>query len=447
MSLNLIFKKMSAFKNNIYLKVGIIVIVTLLLLIPSSMIKSLINEREYSHNEAINEVSNKWAGSQTLSGPFISIPYYRYSRQYSTKDSTEKIVKLKEYLHFLPDMLEIDVKIEPEKRYRGIYEVVVYNSVISVKGKFNRINYKEFEIPIKDLILDKAFLSYGISDMRGIEELINLNLNGNNSQFNPGTISFDIIDSGINTPVYSSINDSTGYSFEFRIKLKGSQQLYFIPVGKETNVKTESEWKNPSFNGAFLPDKRQVDDKGSMANWNILHLNRNFPQSFAGALNTMQESSFGIDLLVPVDNYQKTTRCAKYSLMFIAITFLVFFFVEILNKKFIHPIQYILVGLSLIVFFALLLSISEYLNFNLAYLIASLASLLLIACYVKAILQSSKLSLLISSILAILFIFIFIILQLEDYALLIGSIFIFLILAVTMYLSRKIDWYSLKMGE
>ena len=241
-------------------------------------------------------------------------------------------------------------------------------------------------------------------------------------------------------------NDSTKYNFNLSIHLKGSQQLYFTPVGKITDINITSEWPNPSFNGAFLPDTRNISEKGFKANWNVLHLNRNFPQIWIGDRHSIDESSFGIDLLLPVDNYQKSYRSIKYAILFIVFTFLVFFFIEILNKVFIHPIQYILVGVALIVFYTLLLSISEHLQYNLAFIVSAFATLLLIAGYVRAILGSAKLTLLITGILTILYSFIFVIIQLQDYALLIGSIGIFIILGLVMYFSRKINWYDLNLG-
>ncbi|MFA9290314.1 MAG: inner membrane CreD family protein [Solirubrobacteraceae bacterium] len=162
---------------------------------------------------------------------------------------------------------------------------------------------------------------------------------------------------------------------------------------------------------------------------------------------SLKDSSFGIDLLLPVDNYQKSYRFIKYVILFIGFTFLVFFFIEVLNKVFIHPIQYILVGFSLIIFYTLLLSISEYLKFNFAFIISSFLTLLLLGGYVKAILKSNKLSLLILSILTVLYTFIFVIIQLQDFALLIGSLGIFIILGLTMYFSRKIDWYNLNLND
>jgi inner membrane protein len=434
-------------KNNIYFKIGTIVVIALLLLIPTSMIKILIHEREAIQREAIREVSSKWAEEQTISGPFISIPYYRYVKEISAKDSTEQIVQIKDYIHILPSELKISGNLNPEKRQRGIYEIVVYNSKLEIDGIFNNLDIKALEIEPENILYDKAEFVVGINDLRGIEKEVNLSWNNDKISFNPGVSSNDIVSSGINALININPNDSSSYNFNLSLDLKGSQLLYFTPVGKVTDIDLVSDWANPSFNGAFLPDTREVTTKGFTANWNILHLNRNYPQIWTSNRYSISESSFGIDLLLPVDNYQKTYRSIRYAILFIAFTFLVFFFIEVFKKVFIHPIQYILVGVSLIVFFTLLLSISEHLNYNFSFIISAIATLALIAGYVRAILSSTKLALLISGILTVLYAFIFVIIQLQDYALLIGSIGIFVILGLVMYFSRKIDWYSLKLGE
>ena len=438
---------MKSLKTNIYFKIATIFFIGLILLIPTSMIESLIFERENTQKIAIDEVSSKWANEQTISGPFISIPYFKYIKEFSKKDSTSKIIQLKEYIHILPSELKINGIINPEQRNRGIYEIVVYNSKINIVGKFNNLNLAEYDILEKDIQYDKAHLSLGVDDLRGIEKQINLNWNDKIFSFNPGVISNDIVKSGINSAIRISPKDSSNYSFSFDLDLKGSQLLYFTPVGKITDVSISSTWKNPSFNGSYLPDTRTISEKGFNANWNVLHLNRNYPQSWIGSKYSIENSSFGIDLILPVDNYQKTYRSIRYAILFIGFTFLVFFFIEVLNKKFIHPIQYILVGIALIVFYTLLLSISEHLQFNIAFIVSAIATLLLIAGYIKAILKSNQLTYLIISILFILYTFIFIIIQLQDFALLIGSIGIFIILGLVMYFSRKIDWYNLNLKE
>ena len=437
---------MKSLKTNIYLKVATIMIIGLILLIPAAMIESLINERESIQKDAIREVSSKWGNEQTISGPFITIPFNKQIKQSSNNDSLENFSTYQQFIHVLPSELKISGSLIPEQRYRGIYEIVVYNSVLEISGKFLKPNFASADIQAKDVLLDNAVFTVGIDDLRGIEEQIRLNWNDKFYSFNPGVESNDIVSKGINTKI--ALDSATSeYNFSFNIILKGSQKLYFTPVGKVTDINIKSSWTNPSFNGAFLPDKRSISAKGFNANWNVLHLNRNYPQSWIGDLHKINESAFGIDLILPVDNYQKSIRTAKYVILFIGFTFLTFFFIEVLNKIFIHPVQYILVGIALIVFFTLLLSISEQTNFNLAFIASAIATILLVTGYVKAILKSTKLTLLLSSILILLYSFIFVILQLQDLALMIGSIGIFLILAVVMFFSRKIDWYNLNMDE
>ena len=434
---------MKPLKNNVYLKLAAIIIIALLLQIPTSMIKGLIFEREETQKQAIHEVSSKWGHEQTITGPFITIPYLKQVREYSEKDGSTKLTTVKDYIHILPEELSITGEILPEKRERSIYEIVVYQSMLQVKGKFSKLNLESTDVPVDQIQFDKAFLTIGISDLRGIKNQIELDWNLRSEVFNPGLETTNLVSSGLQSTVKIDYADSTDYSFSFNLNLKGSQFLYFTPVGKTTNIQLTSKWPNPSFNGAFLPDTRTTDDTGFEAQWKVLHLNRNYPQIWIGNKYALEESAFGVDLLLPVDNYQKSYRSIRYAILFIGFTFLVFFFIEVLNKVFIHPIQYILVGIALVVFYTLLLSTSEYLTFNSAFILSAVATLLLIARYVKAILKSNQITLLISGILLILYSFIFVIIQLQDYALLIGSIGIFIILALVMHFSRKIDWYNL----
>ena len=216
-------------------------------------------------------------------------------------------------------------------------------------------------------------------------------------------------------------------------------------MGKRTNIQLSSDWKDPSFSGAFLPDTRSVSKDGFKAEWNILELNRNYPQFWIGNRNAeaLKKSSFGVDLLLPANDYQKSMRSAKYALLAIALTFLTFFLVEIFNQKKLHPFQYILIGLALCLFYTLLLSISEYTNFNLAYLISSISIISMIGFYAKAILNNLKQTIILIVILCFTYTFVFVTLQLQDYALLIGSVGLTAILAFTMYITRNINWYQL----
>jgi len=440
-------KNMGSLKTNIIFKLGAIFVLIIILLIPVGLVKDLIRERENIQNNAIEEISDKWGGGQTITGPYISIPYDKYVRQFSRKDSTSKIVKLRDYINILPENLNINGTIAPEKRYRGIYEVVVYESKLKISGDFQNFNLKQFDINPNYIHLDKAVLNIGITDLKGIEKQINLKWNKESIPFNSGVNTEDLVYTGVNARVSIDLEKSDKYEFETEIDLKGSQYIYFVPVGKTTDVKLSSDWKTPSFTGAYLPDERTVDEKGFVSDWNVLHLNRNYPQAWISNRYQIGESSFGTDLLLPVDNYKKSNRVAKYAILFVVLTFLVFFFVEVLNKVFIHPIQYLLVGIALVVFYSLLLAFSEHMLFNLSYILSSILTLSLVTAYTSAILKSKKVALMIFGILLTLYLFIFTIIQLEDYALLIGSVGVFVILSIVMYFSRKIDWYQIKLGE
>ena len=254
---------------------------------------------------------------------------------------------------------------------------------------------------------------------------------------------------GINVklPTFTKNNSNITHEFSFSLRLNGSRDLQFIPVGRTTEVTLKSDWNVPSFSGAFLPDTREVTDNGFEASWKILDLNRGYPQAWIGNKYNIYSSASGVNLLAGIEGYDKSMRSAKYALLVIALTFLVFFFVEVFNKKKIHPIQYILVGLAIVLFYALLISISEVAGFGLAYLISSVATLGLITLYSKSVLAHNRMAFIQGSILAFLYLFIYILLQLEDYALLIGSSLLFVILATIMYLSRKIDWYAISNNQ
>lgn len=434
-------------KTNLYIKTASILLIALLLLIPAAMIQSLIHEREQYYREAVREVSAKWSTEQTIIGPVLTIPFQRYTQQGNEKDMNFRQLWVREYLHLLPETLNVSGEVMPSTRKRGIYKVVLYQTDLKLEGTFdlsaldlqtsNNIKY----------LPDEAFVSVGMNDLRGIENKLALDWNGSVLDFNPGIPVNDFVQNGVHVPVKLDGETTTKTTFSVHLQLKGSQQLLFAPVGRSTYVQLTSSWADPSFTGSFLPYERTVNDQGFTAEWRITHLNRSFPQQWIGSKHDVSQYSFGLDLLLPVDSYQKTYRTVRYAALFIGFTFLVFFFTEVLKRTFIHPVQYTLVGLALVVFFTLLLSISEHLHFNLAYIIASLSTLTLVGLYIHTILRNRALTWLIASLLLLLYAFIFVILQLQDLALLAGSIGVFVLLATVMYLSRKVDWYHLQRNE
>ncbi|NGP76258.1 cell envelope integrity protein CreD [Balneolaceae bacterium YR4-1] len=425
-------------KKSLGIRLFVIAFLALALLIPSVLIQELISERENRRNSVVDEISQKWGKKQTVVGPVLSIPYKHY---FSVDDKVEHTIR---YAHFLPEKLNIKGSIVPEVRYRGIYKVIVYNGKLMFSGNFHSLDLSVLNISPEDYLLDEAFISVGISDMTGIKDFISINWDGQDYPANPGIETNDVLQSGISIAPVIAANKE--YRFAFDLNLNGSGGMLFSPVGKQTVVELNSEWANPSFTGNFLPVEREVNSSGFRANWEILHLNRNFSQQWTGPNQEVSGTAFGVDLLLPVDGYQKTMRTAKYAIMFIALTFMTFFMIELLGKKVIHPVQYLLIGFALLLFYTLLLSISEYLSFNLAYVIAASSIIALITVYSFRVLSDMRKTGIILGVLILLYGFLYILLQLQDYALLMGSIGLFIVLSLVMYLTREIDWFEILDG-
>lgn len=435
-------KKTSNFiRNSATLKILSIGLLVIILLIPTTMISSLMSERESRRDSVIQEINQKWGNSQTVTGPFFTVPYKSFY-----KDENEKLKFNIHYLHILPEKLDISGQIDPQIRYRSIYEAVLYSTQINMNGNFTLPILNQSNINPENVLWEKAIFSIGITDMRGIQDNIVVIFDEKKYDASPGLRTTDITSSGVHCVIpLSPIKDVN--TFSLQLNLNGSENIQFIPVGKTTSVNLKSSWPSPSFNGSFLPTTRKITDKGFSATWNILHLNRNFPQSWTGNQYKVIDASFGLKLLITADIYQKSIRVSKYALMFIIFTFSAFFFSEIISKKRVHPIQYTLIGFAIILFYVLLLSISEHLNFDFSYILSALTITIIITGYSKGILKNNRFTLTIFGILIILYSYLYIVLRLEDYALIMGSIGLLTVLSTVMYITRKIDWYSLEKNQ
>ena len=414
-------------QDSLVLKIVLIAFLILLSFIPMSMIRGLINEREMTANAAAQEVQQKWSKSQTLIGPILTIPYFYQN---------EKGENQKGYINYLPEQLNITGDVNTQELKRGLYEIIVYNSTLEITGTFSAKDLKE-----SNLFPYDKWIETGVD---------------------PHSLVVSGISSKI-TPQQLFANASIVH-FTINLKLKGSESIQFTPLGRTTKVVIRSNCQTPSFNGAFLPTEREVSSEGFTSKWEVLEFNRNYSQilkespyrattneyrdmtddnlGFQYTNYAITESTFGVNLLFPVDQYQKSTRSAKYAFLIIILTFVVSFFVEIFQKKNIHPVQYLLVGLALCLFYTLLVSTSEHIGFTPAYIISALMTTLLITFYMVGILKIKKTAFTIGGLLACLYAYIFFLIQLETYALLVGSIGLFVILAIIMYFSQKINWYN-----
>jgi inner membrane protein len=429
-------------RNGTSFKAFFILFLLGLFFIPKSMMESLIQERMNYKEQVIGEVSSKWGEAQTVSGPIVSVPYLEFYRD-SPNEEFRKIIK---FAHFLPKELKINGELFPEKRSRSIYEIVVYNSKIQLEGFFDPFDVIALGIPKENILWNYASCGIGIDDLRGIEEQVLMDWGTQKINFNPGLETNEVLMNGISAkiPIGVFVKGTTErYNFKVNIELKGSKLLYFTPIGTTTTVDIKSSWATPRFDGAFLPDTREVTDTGFTANWKILNLNRNIPQNWLGNSNVyINGSAFGINLMLPMNNYIQSDRSIKYAMLLISLTFALYFFIEMLNKRRIHAFHYILVGFALCLYYSLLVSISEHFRFSIAYFVASVMTVGLITWYSYSILKDRRLALGIAAVLSLLYSFMYSIIRLEDYALLAGSIGLFVALTIVMHFARKVDWYD-----
>lgn len=429
-------QKTNRFSESLTAKGLIIGGLIILLLIPGTMIQNLIEERQERSKEAIERINDKWSNAQTICAPILSIPYTA-----RLTDSDGNVTTKEHVLNITPELLNIDTKLEPEKRHFGIYKTILYKSTINITGQFEKIDVE----PMASSIIhwDKAYIRIGLSDLRGVTNN-SLSINGKSYTAEAGGNTNKLIGKELIAKLDGEMfrDNNKSYTFECKMNLNGSSSINYIPVGKTTTVHVSGDWKDPGFVGNFSPEHTPVE-KGFDASWSVLRFNRNIPETWVdNKVESFADSSFGVSLVDMVDHYQQNMRSAKYAIMFIALTFAVFFLVEVTTKKRIHPIQYLLVGLALIIFYSLLLSISEQSNFGIAYLIASAATIGLIVAYAQSIFRSWKQMGILLFTLCLLYTFLYVILQLEDIALLIGSVGLFVILGVIMFCTRKINWYK-----
>ncbi len=407
-----------------------------LMMIPTVFISDLVQERQARNEAVVSEVDSRWALAQTLSGPYIFLPY-----KTNATDAYGKPVMISSHLMILPENKQVNGKINHEIRERSIYKVLLYRASLSDQGNF--VFNLPKQVTAEQVQWSDARICFGISDFKGIEEKMVIRYNGVDNELSPGLPEADAGDKGLSAPIALSPADlGKQLPYQMNLKIKGSEMLHFIPLSGNSHYALSSDWPSPSFDGSNLPSERTVNDKGFDATWNFNKANLPFntvlndPKFDASAL------SFGVSMIEPADQYAKTNRSIKYAILIIGLTFSLFFIIELMQRKPIHPVQYVLIGLALVIFYSLLLAISEFLAFDFAYLIASSGTVLLIGLYAKAHFNSWRSAGIFTGVLSLLYGFIFLLISLEDTALLVGSIGLFIILALTMYGSKKVNWYS-----
>lgn len=443
-------------QESIMIKLLSIGFLLLILLIPSAWIQELIEERQARASLVITEVSDKWSGPQTVSGPVLVIPF-RKTEPLPGVEGQHKIVT--DYAFFLPDELNIGGEVTPESLNRGIFDVVVYHSRLRVDVVFPTPDFAALSIADDQVLWNDAYIALGLTDLRGISDDPKFHNGQDTLTTEPSNhIGFGIrkgsrhatLDPGersvfatgiVAHPPWQSASDFTP-QLTIDLAVKGSRHLSFLPTGKNTNVKVDGAWRDPSFDGDFLPASRQVDDTEFSATWKVLHFNRPFSQQWVGTDRELTDADFGVRLLVPVDQYHRSVRTAKYGALIILFTFMALFLVEITRRTRIHPFQYLLIGAALTIYYTLLLSFSEHVGFNIAYVTATLATVVLITFYSRTFFPTAALSALLFMLLLVFYGFIYLIILEQDFSLLIGSVGLFMVIGALMYFSKNIVWYS-----
>lgn len=443
-------------RNSITARMIMIGFLILILLIPLNYTEDLISDRKYRQQDVVASINQQWGNEVLLYGPMLQVPYtvYTYKTIIKNDKETVEVSEDIEYLYLFPSVLDIEADATPQIKKRGIYETAVYDANIQVKGNFNLQEHStEVDIDAKDIHWNKASVVLLTSNLKGIHNKLAIDIAGHaqplKAQYhhrsgyedNNYTSTDELFT--VQTPAFSLTKQvkDTSLAFELNMGVYGSEQIRFTPIGKETTAHITSNWTTANFIGEYLPyNPDKIHKDGFSANWKVLEINRPFAQYFKGSIPNLDSHAFGVNFMIPIDQYLKSERAGKYGFLVIALTFLIFFLIQTRSKINMHPFQYLMIGIALVLFYTLLVAISEYSNFQIAYIIAGIAVITLISLYSISIFHNRQHPTFIALSLGVLYAFIFAIIQMESYALLVGSIGMFMILAAVMYFSRKIEW-------
>jgi inner membrane protein len=421
---------------------------TLVLLIPLFFVQDLITERSQRKNEVTREVSNLWGSDIQFYGPILKIPY-TFIENYNVIDTKTGATTIQKkvttnYAYFFPNELTNSSKVmKNESLKRGIFNPIVFTANMNFKGNFTSPDFAKLNIAPENILWDKASIIVKTTNLKSIKSELKVELNSQKLSFEPQNndkTDYSLLSTSVFD--YKSLATNDKINFNFNIVYNGSNSLKFVPIGKVTNVSIDSDWQSPSFEGTFASNDttKSISATGFHADWKVLDINRTFSQQYSNVLPDLDDYLFGVKLIETVDEYQQNERVSKYGFLVIGLTFLIFFLIQSISKINIHIFQYSMIGIALIMFYTLLISITEHSSFSLAYGISGIAVVALITLYSVSILKNKKFPMFIATSLSVLYAFIFVIIQMEDYALLAGSIGLFFILAAVMYFSRKIDW-------
>jgi inner membrane protein len=426
--------------NSISVKAAVIGLIVLILMIPLSMLRGLINERSQMREQASRTVADGWGGQLVVGGPAIELPF-----EYLEADTKGGQVLVKRQLTILPSQLDYDITLKNEvPRHVGIYKVPVYIAKTKIKGRYSAdaiaTALAKENVDIKSVRFAQARMRLPLSEVRSVHDLAKATLNDKPITLLPAQPGFYL---GSQAEIDLTEAHDRVLEFAFEMDLAGSTGLAVLPLGAVTTVNMASAWPHPKFSGHFLPAERHIDAKGFTARWQVLELNRQFSSVWLDREfdpKAISDSVFGVELFQSVDVYQRSERSVKYALVFVALTFLTFFAWEQIGNRLIHPMQYLLVGLALSTFYLLLIALSEHMSFWLAYAAAASALVVLIGVYMSGALSNKTYGLAVGGAMSLIYSVLYLLVISEQYSLLMGAIVLFIALAVVMVSTRKMRW-------
>ncbi len=424
-------------------KVAIIGLLTLVLLVPLGMIKGVIADRQSNASVATLDIRNSWGGDQIVVGPILGLPYkVEMQTVYGSPYSEEKVAYL------LAEQLSVTADVGAEERYRGLHKVPVFSADIGIKGAFRLGALSTLGIESEHVDWSGAKIFLGVSDPKAIRKVPVVVANGTSVNFTTSGEGIDGVPSRLSADLDQLLNSTLSESdlaFDISVALNGSGSLQFLPLAENAEITMSANWPSPSFSGRRLPATREIRDDGFEASWHASSLGRKLPAVWIGdqvvRVDTV-EDAFGARFIQPVGLYQLILRATKYGVLFVGLTFVSYFLMEVVGSLMLHPLQYLLVGLANTLFYMLLLSLAEHVGFDIAYGISAAASVVLISGYSASILLRRSRAALMAAALTALYAFLYLTLKAESFALLAGSIGLWIVLAAVMYLTRGINWYA-----
>lgn len=433
---------LSAERRSVSVKVAVIAILILVLLIPVGMIENVVDDRMQVESIALMDIRNAWGGEQLVTGPVLRLPFR------TQRTSGDGLLYTEDEVAFiLADELSMSAQIDTEERHRGIHKVPVYRAQLNIAGSFDMTALRKLGIDSEAVVWTGVELLIGVADTAAINEIPVVTINGKADDFAAGAMQINGLPPQLAARVGESLGIVPGQAqleFTMSLSVNGTSALRFLPLAKVASVTASSNWSSPSFMGRRLPAAHDVRDNGFDATWQTSGLVRSLPGHWIGypANGEATSAAFGIRFMQPIGLYQLMLRALKYAVMFIGLSFVSYFLMETIGNLRLHPMQYLLVGLANSLFYLLLLSLAEHIGFGLAYFASAFASASLISGYSATVLATRKRAVSIALVLAALYVFLYLTLQAENFALLAGSIGLWVILAAVMYLTRRIDWYG-----